>query len=79
MFHDWIYHTHKIDRKAADLFFCTLLISSSVGKTKAVLIREAVQNFGAWCWENDPDDRTYLKQLAMRIKDDGRDPAHYGM
>ena len=39
----------------------------------------AVESFGAWYWENDKDDRDYIKRLAERIDQDGRDPADYGI
>jgi hypothetical protein len=79
VFHDWLYHTHQIDRKSTDNLFYNLLLSSNIQKTKAVLMREAVQQFGGWYWDNDADDSEYLKTLSARILQDGRAPAKYGM
>lgn len=79
VFHDWLYHTHQIDREASDELFYELLIASGVRKTKAVLMKGAVESFGGWYWDNDKDDRAYLKRLAERIDKDGRDPANYGI
>ena len=79
VFHDWLYHTHQLDKKATDQLFYELLRESGVRKPKAILMREAVQDFGAWYWENDKDDLAYVKRLAGRIIQDGRDPADYGI
>jgi hypothetical protein len=77
VFHDWLYHTHQVDRETTDELFHDLLVSNGVGKVKASLMCAAVANFGGWYWENDADDLAYLKRLAARIKKDGRDPADY--
>jgi hypothetical protein len=79
VFHDWLYHTHQVDRKAANDLFYDLLIASGVRETKAAVMLAAVETFGGWYWKNDPDDRDYLKRLAERIKKDGRNPADYGI
>lgn len=79
VFHDWLYHTHQLDRTATDNLFYDLLRFNHVGSTKATLMRDAVQNFGGWYWNNDKDDQAYLKRLADKIKNDGRDPAKYGL
>jgi len=79
VFHDWLYHTHQLDKKTTDALFYRLLLAHGVRKTKAVLMLAAVESFGTWYWINDKDDRDYLKRLAARIKADGRDPADYAM
>jgi hypothetical protein len=79
VFHDWIYHVHHIPRDDADQLFYELLLESGVSRTKAVLMREAVQNFGGWYWENDDEDKAYIKRLADLIIADGRNPADYGI
>jgi hypothetical protein len=79
VFHDWVYHTHQLKFDAANKMFYDLLVASGVRKVKAQLMLAAVENFGEWYWDNDADDRAYLKRLAERIKKDGRDPADYGM
>lgn len=79
VFHDWLYHTHQLDRDTTDKLFYELLRASNVGKTKAIMMREAVQNFGGWYWDNDKDDRAYLRRLSERILGSGRDPAKYGI
>lgn len=79
VFHDWLYHTHQIDKKATDALFYRLLLAHGVRKTKALMMLAAVENFGAWYWENDKDDLAYMKRLAARIRADHRDPADYGM
>ncbi len=79
VFHDWLYHTHQVDREATNELFYDLLLEYSVRKTKAVLMLAAVESFGAWYWDNDKDDLDYMKRLAQRIEQDGRDPADYGI
>jgi hypothetical protein len=79
LFHDWIYHTHQVDRGDANRLFYLLLVENGVNKIKASLMLAAVEGFGAWYWDNDEDDSDYLKRLAARIRKDGRDPADYGM
>lgn len=77
--HDWIYHTHQISRNEADDLFFQMLIEDQVNEVKAVLMREAVQNFGGWYWNNDQQDLAYLESLSQKIKSDNRDPAKYGL
>lgn len=79
VFHDWLYHTHQVDKEATDAMFYRLLVASGVNKVKASLMLAAVETFGNWYWDNDADDLAYLKRLAARIKKDGREPAYYGM
>jgi len=79
VFHDWLYHTHQVDRKAANKLFYDLLIASGVREAKAAVMLAAVETFGGWYWDNDQEDLAYLKRLAARIKKDGRDPAAYRM
>ena len=79
VFHDWLYHTHQIDKDETDDLFYGLLVASGVNKVKAGLMKAAVETFGDWYWDNDDDDLAYLKRLAARIRKDGRDPADYGM
>ncbi|MSO99611.1 MAG: DUF1353 domain-containing protein [Acetobacteraceae bacterium] len=79
VFHDWIYHTHRISRPAADGLFEHLLIDSGVKPVKAGLMKAAVSIFGEHYWHNDPDDIRYIQRLARRIRQDGRNPADYGI
>ena len=79
VFHDWLYHTHQVARKAANALFYDLLIASGVREAKAAMMLGAVDTFGGWYWQNDDDDLDYLKRLAGRIRKDRRDPADYGM
>jgi len=79
VFHDWLYHTHQVDKDETDGLFYDLLVANGVNKVKAALMKAAVGTFGDWYWNNDSDDLAYLKRLAARIRKDGRDPADYGM
>jgi hypothetical protein len=79
VFHDWLYHTHRIEREMADDLFYSILVRSGVGKTKATVMREAVVNFGGWYWENDADDLKYIQRLAKLIRESGRNPTDYGI
>jgi hypothetical protein len=79
VFHDWLYHTHQLVKDDVDDLFYKLLLADKVNKAKAWIMREAVENFGGSYWENDKDDLAYIKRLAKRISDDGRDPADYGI
>lgn len=79
VFHDWLYHTHQVNRASADEIFYKILIQCGVGKTKAILMREAVVNLGGWYWENSADDLQYIQRLTKLILDSGRNPADYGI
>ncbi|MCO6057266.1 DUF1353 domain-containing protein [Pseudomonas sp. MOB-449] len=79
VFHDWLYHTHQIERDSADELLYELLLESGVKKTKATIIREAVKGFGGWYWDNDRDDISYIRRLANKISSDGRMPSKYGI
>lgn len=79
VFHDWIYHTHSMSRKAADQLLRDVLIEDGVSEAKAWIMHSAVSNFGKPYWANDPDDNSYIVRLTDRIKKDGRDPATYGL
>ena len=79
VFHDWIYHTHQVAKTDADDLFYTLLIADGVNRTRAWVMREAVETFGAGYWENDSGDKAYIRRLAKRIRSDGRDPKDYGI
>ncbi len=77
--HDWLYHTHELSRGQADKLFYKMLRESGVNKVTAILMREAVENFGGWYWDNDDDDVQYKKHLFEIITRDGRDPKKYGL
>ncbi|MDW6005423.1 DUF1353 domain-containing protein [Vibrio mangrovi] len=77
--HDWLYYTHMLSRSDADQLFYELLRESGVRKIKAVLMREAVEGFGHFYWDNDEDDTEYLSELAGMIQNDGREPSKYGL
>lgn len=79
VFHDWIYHTHQIERSAADDLFHLLLRRSGVPKDKALAMKTAVDLFGGNYWKNDKDDIAYIKRLKDQIIQDGRNPADYGI
>ncbi|MDX9785466.1 MAG: DUF1353 domain-containing protein [Desulfobacterales bacterium] len=79
VFHDWIYHTHQIERCEADNLFHELLLESGVAAETAATMRYAVRSFGGWYWENDEDDCAYIRRLTDRIIADGRTPAIYGL
>jgi len=61
--HDWLYHTHQVDREQADKIFYDLMIINHANQVKARLMYEAVRRFGGWYWDNDPDDIVKLAQL----------------
>ncbi|OCQ21200.1 hypothetical protein A7985_11250 [Pseudoalteromonas luteoviolacea] len=77
--HDWLYHTHEIDRVAADGLFYDMLRSAGVSNAKASLMRIAVEQFGRWYWKNDLDDEAYKAELKNKIINDGRQPSVYGL
>jgi hypothetical protein len=79
VFHDWIYHTHQIPREDADNLVHKMLIEDGVSRAKAWLMYNTIDLVGESYWTNDPDDDGYIKRLTKRIKDDGRDPAKYGL
>ena len=79
VFHDWVYHTHQVTKDEADDLFYDLLIADGVNKTKAWVMLESVKTFGAAYWTNDTDDKAYIRRLARRIRNDGREPADYGI
>lgn len=75
--HDWLYYTQQFSRDVADEIFYELLIEAGVPKLKAIVMRESVQSFGAWYWDNDEEDDAYLAELKQKVIDDGRDPDKY--
>jgi len=75
--HDWLYHTHQVDMDDANEIFYRLLKSNDVNPVKATLMYEAVKVGGAWYWDNDDEDKKYLKRLARKLKDAGKDIARY--
>ncbi|ESP91132.1 hypothetical protein N483_15680 [Pseudoalteromonas luteoviolacea NCIMB 1944] len=77
--HDWLYHTHEIERAAADELFYSMLCESGVGDAKAKIMRLAVELFGRWYWHNDDADQAYKKELEELIRQDGRNPSVYGL
>jgi hypothetical protein len=79
VFHDWLYHTHQVSIDVANDLFYQLLLGFGVQNTKAVIMREAVKNFGGWYWENDDEDIAYIKNLTQQIIADGRNPTDYGL
>lgn len=79
VFHDWLYHTHFIERGDADDLFHLLLRRSGVAKDIALAMKTAVDVAGGIYWENDDDDIAYIQRLKDQIIADGRNPADYGM
>ena len=79
VFHDWLYHTHQINKKTADSLFHAMLREDGVGAVKASIMYNAVSKFGGGYWKNDDDDKQYIGFLASRIIADGRNPADYGI
>jgi hypothetical protein len=80
VFHDWLYHTHQLQKQApTDELFYELLLQTGVNKNKAAAMLAGVRLAGGWYWDNDEEDEAYLVRLAERILADGRDPADYGM
>lgn len=79
VFHDWLYHTHQLERRPADQLFRQLLLDSQVDEGTAEAMYRAVRLAGSGYWKNDADDQDYLDRLASRIVGDGRDPARYGL
>ncbi|KZN63932.1 DUF1353 domain-containing protein [Pseudoalteromonas luteoviolacea] len=77
--HDWLYHTHEVNREAADELFYLMLCDSGVSNTKASLMKMAVEKLGRWYWQNDADDEAYKQELKDKIIDDGRQPSVYGL
>ncbi|WNJ97382.1 DUF1353 domain-containing protein [Vibrio ruber] len=77
--HDWLYYTHLLSRSDADQLFYELLRESGVKKIKAILMREAVEAFGHFYWENNEDDLQYLSELKIMIQNDNRLPSEYGL
>lgn len=79
VFHDWIYHTHQIAQKTADKLMQEMLLEDDVSSTTAWIMYTTVRGLGKAYWDNDPDDNGYIVRLTKRIRDDGRDPALYGL
>ena len=50
-----------------------------VTSVKAYLMREAVENFGGFYWENDDDDVNYILPIKQKLLSDGLDPLKYGI
>jgi len=79
VFHDWIYHTHQVDKKTADDRFHEMLREDGVGSIKTWIMQKAVTTFGGGYWQNDQGDKDYIVRLAARITASGRNPSDYGI
>ncbi|MBQ4880254.1 DUF1353 domain-containing protein [Pseudoalteromonas luteoviolacea] len=77
--HDWLYHTHEVSRSDADNLFYVMLCESGVRTSTALIIKFAVDKFGASYWRNNDDDLAYKQELEDRIRADGRSPSVYGL
>lgn len=77
--HDWLYHSHQLEKKDADKLFYKILLENNVDPVKAVLMREAVEKFGDWYWKNDEEDSKYIEKLKNKIIESGREPSKYGL
>ncbi|KID56194.1 hypothetical protein JF50_18135 [Pseudoalteromonas luteoviolacea] len=77
--HDWLYHTHELDRAVADHLFYIMLRQSGVRHSTATIMKYAVELFGRWYWHNDAADIAYKEELEGLILKDGRNPSVYGL
>ena len=68
--HDWIYYNHQVGKDKADEILQVLLEENGVSSTKSWIIFQAVQVAGGPYWENDDDDKIFLKALYEKHKDD---------
>ncbi|AOT11123.1 DUF1353 domain-containing protein [Pseudoalteromonas luteoviolacea] len=77
--HDWLYHTHELDRVSADDLFYSMLLQAGVRMPTAVIMKRVVELFGSRYWHNDDADIAYKTELEKQILKDGRNPSVYGL
>lgn len=77
--HDWLYHTHQVDRGTADEIFYKILLANKVGPNTAQSMYDGVRMFCSWYWENDKEDEEYIDRLKYLISEDGRNIEKYGL
>jgi len=66
--HDWLYMTHDVDRKTADLIFDYLLDRSGVSNWKRRVMYAALRLFGGRAWKITARDEIKMQQLNVRLK-----------
>lgn len=77
--HDWIYHTHEIDRNATDSLYHKVLLEDFVGNRQAMVMYLACAIFGGPYWENDETDLAFIERMRHSVIERGKDPAKYGL
>ncbi|MDD1795441.1 DUF1353 domain-containing protein [Enterovibrio sp. ZSDZ42] len=66
--HDWLFYNHQVSRKEADSILYTLLCQNGVDNLRANMIWSAVRAGGRFFWDNDEDDKAYLRTLYELVK-----------
>jgi len=66
--HDWVYVSHQLSRKDADIMFRDLLIRNGVITAKANSMKKILQLFGGKAWEWQKEDIKKMHLLYSLIK-----------
>jgi hypothetical protein len=72
LLHDWIYSSHLMPRKEADIAFRDILLADGVGDWRAELMYRAVRLAGVASWPDSPEDVAYMAWLRDSIIASGR-------
>lgn len=77
--HDWIYHTHQIDRQATDSLYHEVLLEDGVGNRTAMIMYLACAVFGGPYWKNDDSKIAFIEEMRQKAISRGKDPVYYGL
>ncbi len=67
--HDWLYHTHAVERGDADRILREILLRDGVSSELARSMYLAVRLVGGNYWDNNDEDLALLNALWARHKD----------
>lgn len=66
--HDWLFYNHQVDREQADDLLYQLLRQNGVDNLRANMIWGAVRAGGHFFWDNDEEDKEFLRTLYRLVK-----------
>lgn len=79
LLHDWLYSSHLVTRREADVAFREQLVVNGVTDFRADLMFRAVRLAGWAAWRDTPQDAAYMEWLRDHITADGRNLETYGL
>ena len=79
LLHDWLYSTHIVTRREADVAFREQLVAHGVTDFRADMMFRGVRLAGVFAWDDSPQDVAYMGWLRDHITADGRNLETYGL